>query len=149
MLYAYIRAGKLDDAVNLCRKAHQPWRAASIRGSLLFQWREIGVSSFSGYFFRELKNSQQTNRTTTPWTRIMILGGVIDVGGCGKQHAPELHSMSDISHSASLMILTPLSPSLPFPTPSEFCMLHSHPLLKRPSCSNLLVGHGKTISGRR
>ncbi|KAI6131044.1 nuclear pore protein 84/107 [Pisolithus croceorrhizus] len=40
-VYSFIRAGRLDDAVELCRKAHQPWRAASIRGSLLFQWRAI------------------------------------------------------------------------------------------------------------
>ncbi|KAG1856995.1 nuclear pore protein 84/107 [Suillus subalutaceus] len=41
-LYSFVRAGRLDEAVELCRKAHQPWRAASIRGSLLFQWRAIG-----------------------------------------------------------------------------------------------------------
>ncbi|KIJ62485.1 hypothetical protein HYDPIDRAFT_94356 [Hydnomerulius pinastri MD-312] len=40
-LYSFVRAGRLDEAVELCRKAHQPWRAASIRGSLLFQWRAI------------------------------------------------------------------------------------------------------------
>lgn len=43
-LYAHIRAGRMHDAVELCRKAHQPWRAASIRGSLLFQWHAIGQS---------------------------------------------------------------------------------------------------------
>ncbi|KAI0338793.1 hypothetical protein BDW22DRAFT_1362509 [Trametopsis cervina] len=40
-LYAYVRAGRLDDAVELCKKVHQPWRAASIMGSLLFQWRAV------------------------------------------------------------------------------------------------------------
>ncbi|KAG8215686.1 nuclear pore complex protein [Butyriboletus roseoflavus] len=40
-LYSFVRGGRLDEAVQLCRKAHQPWRAASIRGSLLFQWRAI------------------------------------------------------------------------------------------------------------
>ncbi|KIP04648.1 hypothetical protein PHLGIDRAFT_109298 [Phlebiopsis gigantea 11061_1 CR5-6] len=40
-LYAHIRAGRLEDAIDLCKKADQPWRAASIRGSLLFQWRAI------------------------------------------------------------------------------------------------------------
>ncbi|KAI0067354.1 hypothetical protein BV25DRAFT_1877263 [Artomyces pyxidatus] len=40
-LYAYVRAGKLEEAVELCREAHQPWRAASIRGSLLFRWKAI------------------------------------------------------------------------------------------------------------
>ncbi|THH27911.1 hypothetical protein EUX98_g6279 [Antrodiella citrinella] len=40
-LYACVRAGRLDEAVELCRKAHQPWRAASLRGSFLFQWKAI------------------------------------------------------------------------------------------------------------
>ncbi|KAG1743856.1 hypothetical protein EDB19DRAFT_2023984, partial [Suillus lakei] len=40
-LYMFVRADRLDEAVELCRKAHQPWRAASIRSSLLFQWRAI------------------------------------------------------------------------------------------------------------
>ncbi|KAF8553085.1 hypothetical protein OG21DRAFT_1589517 [Imleria badia] len=40
-LYSFVRAGRLDEAVQLCRKAHQPWRAASIRGSLLFQWQAV------------------------------------------------------------------------------------------------------------
>ena len=40
-LYHFIRAGRLEDAVVLCRKANQPWRASSIRGSLLFEWRAI------------------------------------------------------------------------------------------------------------
>ncbi|KAK7060258.1 Nucleoporin nup84 [Paramarasmius palmivorus] len=40
-LYGFIRAGRLEDAVNLCRSAHQPWRAASIRGSLLFRWKAL------------------------------------------------------------------------------------------------------------
>lgn len=40
-LYACIRAGKLDEAIDLTKKAQQPWRAAVIRGSALFQWRGI------------------------------------------------------------------------------------------------------------
>lgn len=40
-LYACVRAGKLHEAIDLTRKAHQPWRAATIRGSTLFQWRGI------------------------------------------------------------------------------------------------------------
>ncbi|RPD76536.1 hypothetical protein L226DRAFT_460097 [Lentinus tigrinus ALCF2SS1-7] len=40
-LYAHVRAGQLDEAVDLCRKSQQPWRAASIRGALLFQWHAI------------------------------------------------------------------------------------------------------------
>lgn len=41
-LYGYVRAGQLEEAVELCRKSQQPWRAASIRGALLFQWHAIG-----------------------------------------------------------------------------------------------------------
>jgi len=40
-LYACVRAGRLDEAVDLCRRAHQPWRAASILGSRLFKWPAI------------------------------------------------------------------------------------------------------------
>ena len=43
-LFAYVRAGRLDDAVELCRKMHQPWRAASLRGAQLFQWKAICAS---------------------------------------------------------------------------------------------------------
>jgi hypothetical protein len=47
-LYACIRAGKLDEAIDLTKKAQQPWRAATIRGSTLFQWRGI-CACFCGY----------------------------------------------------------------------------------------------------
>ncbi|KAK7436197.1 Nucleoporin nup84 [Stygiomarasmius scandens] len=40
-LYGMVRAGRLDEAIELCRRAHQPWRAASIRGSLFFHWKAI------------------------------------------------------------------------------------------------------------
>ncbi|KAG5640987.1 hypothetical protein DXG03_006451, partial [Asterophora parasitica] len=29
-LYGYVRAGRLEEAIDLCRRAHQPWRAATI-----------------------------------------------------------------------------------------------------------------------
>lgn len=38
-----MRAGDLDSAYELCRKANQPWRAASIRGTKLFQWRDLSA----------------------------------------------------------------------------------------------------------
>lgn len=28
-------------AIELCEKAHQPWRAASIRGSIAFEWNAL------------------------------------------------------------------------------------------------------------
>ncbi|KZT66080.1 hypothetical protein DAEQUDRAFT_813825 [Daedalea quercina L-15889] len=40
-LFALVRAGKLEDAVVLCRRAEQPWRAASINGALLLRWKGI------------------------------------------------------------------------------------------------------------
>ncbi|KAG2131751.1 hypothetical protein DEU56DRAFT_449562, partial [Suillus clintonianus] len=39
--YSFVRAGRLDEVVQLCRKAHQSWRAASIRGSLLLTINEM------------------------------------------------------------------------------------------------------------
>ncbi|KIL59037.1 hypothetical protein M378DRAFT_169919 [Amanita muscaria Koide BX008] len=42
-LYAHVRAGRLEDAIELCRRAHQPWRAASMRGLLLFRWNAIST----------------------------------------------------------------------------------------------------------
>ena len=46
-LFTFVRAGNIEDAVRLCRDAHQPWRAASIRGSLLFSWPAICEFVFS------------------------------------------------------------------------------------------------------
>ncbi|EJD49593.1 hypothetical protein AURDEDRAFT_161152 [Auricularia subglabra TFB-10046 SS5] len=37
-LYAYIRAGQLDDAMTFCRDVYHPWRAAILRGSTPFSW---------------------------------------------------------------------------------------------------------------
>ncbi|GAW01814.1 nuclear pore complex protein [Lentinula edodes] len=45
-LHGYVRAGRLEDAIELCKRAHQPWRAASIRGSLLFYWKGIVNEGF-------------------------------------------------------------------------------------------------------
>ncbi|TEB19903.1 hypothetical protein FA13DRAFT_1820574 [Coprinellus micaceus] len=42
-LYACVRAGRLEDAVELCRRAHQPWRASSILGSRLFRWPALST----------------------------------------------------------------------------------------------------------
>ncbi|TFK71838.1 hypothetical protein BDN72DRAFT_816969 [Pluteus cervinus] len=46
-LYGYVRAGRLEDAIEMCRRARQPWRAASIRGALLFQWNAISTESLN------------------------------------------------------------------------------------------------------
>ena len=40
-LSAFVRAGNIEDPVKLCRVGHQPWRAARIRGALLFPWPAI------------------------------------------------------------------------------------------------------------
>ncbi|KAG6906112.1 hypothetical protein DXG01_015860 [Tephrocybe rancida] len=42
-LYGCVRAGRIEEAVEMCRKANQPWRAASIRGIRLFRWRAIST----------------------------------------------------------------------------------------------------------
>ncbi|KAN0078059.1 Nuclear pore protein 84/107 [Tylopilus felleus] len=67
-LYSFVRAGRLDEAVQLCRKAHQPWRAASIRGSLLFQWRAIAnEQSEEGIEDEDDAEGWQGNRRRRLW----------------------------------------------------------------------------------
>ncbi|CAL1702971.1 unnamed protein product [Somion occarium] len=44
VLYALIRAGKIQEAIDICLKAQQPWRAASIRGTMVFQWRALSAN---------------------------------------------------------------------------------------------------------
>lgn len=44
-LFEHVRAGKLEEARQLCRKVGQPWRAASIRGSALFKWSALSLSA--------------------------------------------------------------------------------------------------------
>jgi hypothetical protein len=46
-LDGYIRGGRVDDAVELCRKAHQPWRAASIRGSFFSGGHYVSFSYYT------------------------------------------------------------------------------------------------------
>ncbi|KAJ7695686.1 nuclear pore protein 84/107 [Mycena rosella] len=67
-LYSYVRAGRLEDAIDLCRKAHQPWRAASIRGSLLFQWRAITNEQYEDDAMEEdLTDAWEGNRRRQLW----------------------------------------------------------------------------------
>ncbi|CAK5283093.1 unnamed protein product [Mycena citricolor] len=67
-LYSYIRAGRLEDAVELCRKAHQPWRAASIRGSLLFRWPAISDEQLEDESMEEdLVDPWEGNRRRRLW----------------------------------------------------------------------------------
>ncbi|KAF7323271.1 Nuclear pore complex protein [Mycena chlorophos] len=67
-LYTYVRAGRLEEAVELCRRAHQPWRAASIRGSLLFQWRGISNEQYEDEAMEEdLADAWEGNRRRQLW----------------------------------------------------------------------------------
>ncbi|KAJ7349466.1 nuclear pore protein 84/107 [Mycena albidolilacea] len=67
-LYSYVRAGRLGDAIDLCRKAHQPWRAASIRGSLLFQWRAITNEQYEDDAMEDdLTDAWEGNRRRQLW----------------------------------------------------------------------------------
>ena len=40
-LYTYIRAGQSEQAMELCRSAHRPWRAAVLQGYKLFNWTAL------------------------------------------------------------------------------------------------------------
>ncbi|TFK22529.1 nuclear pore complex protein [Coprinopsis marcescibilis] len=42
-LYYCVRAGRLDEAVDMCRRAHQSWRASSILGSRPLRWSAISL----------------------------------------------------------------------------------------------------------
>ncbi|KAK7023754.1 nuclear pore complex protein [Favolaschia claudopus] len=67
-LYSYVRAGRLGEAIDLCRKAHQPWRAASIRGSLLFRWRAITNEQYEDDSMEEdLGDAWEGNRRRHLW----------------------------------------------------------------------------------
>ncbi|KAF5346850.1 hypothetical protein D9756_010620 [Leucocoprinus leucothites] len=69
-LYGYIRAGQLEEAVELCRKAYQPWRAASIRGSLLFTWRALSTKPRDEEIEEEVEEDSPTwqgNRNRKLW----------------------------------------------------------------------------------
>ncbi|EIW74182.1 hypothetical protein CONPUDRAFT_140572 [Coniophora puteana RWD-64-598 SS2] len=70
-LYTFVRAGRLEDAVEICRKSHQPWRAASIRGSLLFQWRAIAHESAEDDGADDYDDAEgwQGNRHRRQWKR--------------------------------------------------------------------------------
>ncbi|KAG1743862.1 hypothetical protein EDB19DRAFT_544478 [Suillus lakei] len=48
-IHSVVLVDSVDEAIELCRKAHQPWRAPSICRSLLFQCRAIGLSSFMNH----------------------------------------------------------------------------------------------------
>ncbi|KAJ6546893.1 nuclear pore protein 84/107 [Mycena capillaripes] len=67
-LYSYVRAGRLGDAIDLCRNAHQPWRAASIRGSLLFQWHAITNEQYEDDAMEDdLTDAWEGNRRRQLW----------------------------------------------------------------------------------
>ncbi|RDB21680.1 hypothetical protein Hypma_011219 [Hypsizygus marmoreus] len=66
-LYGYIRAGRLEEAIDLCRKAHQPWRAASIRGSSLFQWRAISTEQQDDVMDADDAETWSGNRNRKLW----------------------------------------------------------------------------------
>lgn len=41
MLFTLVRAGRLAEATQLCRRAKQPWWAASLNGSQLLRWSAL------------------------------------------------------------------------------------------------------------
>ncbi|KAH7106400.1 nuclear pore protein 84/107 [Auriculariales sp. MPI-PUGE-AT-0066] len=44
-VYAYIRAGRLETAIDMCKSLDHPWRSAILRGSELFNWSLFSVES--------------------------------------------------------------------------------------------------------
>ena len=151
-LYAYVRAGKLDDAVEMCRNAHQPWRAASIRGSLLFQWPAIGEFSSTQQLLckaqkeapanerrddtamDEDNESWQGNRRRRLWKSASTRAAL---------NVRRLYTI------LSFLPLTISSRSLYFPIPNVSYMPHLPHLRKLHSSSSRLAERGRTIFGRR
>ncbi|KAJ8474879.1 hypothetical protein ONZ45_g15800 [Pleurotus djamor] len=66
-LYTCIRAGRVDEAIELCRKAHQPWRASSIRGAQVFQWDAMASTDAAELDDSEDSDSWKGNRRRRLW----------------------------------------------------------------------------------
>lgn len=86
-IFAFIRAGRSNEAMELCRQCHQPWLAAIIRGAQPFSWpaltsrepltqlnvdpdamqeEEDGISGWSGNKRRKLWRDACIRATATP-----------------------------------------------------------------------------------
>ena len=42
-LFEYVRRGLMVDALDLCRRVRQPWRAAAMRGALFYRDPLLGT----------------------------------------------------------------------------------------------------------
>ena len=60
-LYEYVRAGKLEKAVDMCRQSDQSWRAASLSGGMLWSDPELaaGQDDFGDDMDTEMGEVQQ------------------------------------------------------------------------------------------
>ena len=43
-LFDYVRRGHMVDALDLCRRVRQPWRAAAMRGALFYRDADLGAT---------------------------------------------------------------------------------------------------------
>ena len=50
-IYTYIRAGQSEQAMELCRSSHRPWRAAALQGYKLFDWAALCTRSSSYEYY--------------------------------------------------------------------------------------------------
>ena len=136
-LYSHIHTGRLEEAIDLCRKAHQPWRAASICESWLFSWRAICmffffppllcwwewklVSSYGKTWWRHNGCWRYRNMVWQPQVEIME----IDICTCSTQctstalpifHHPSNHVLTSYTQSSlpnqECVLYTSLIPSL-------------------------------------
>ncbi|KAI5891471.1 uncharacterized protein SCHCODRAFT_02629191 [Schizophyllum commune H4-8] len=67
-LYRYIRAGRTREGADLCRDTFNPWRAACINGSILFEWPALSIDPEEAQEDVE-KDILQGNRNRRLWKR--------------------------------------------------------------------------------
>jgi nuclear pore complex protein Nup107 len=150
-LYGYLRGGKLDDALELCRKAQQSWRAASIRGSMLFKWRAIGelsncnpkgicpISSLANEPEEEpdmsIEEYCEGNKRRNLWKSTCIRAALNVCPSQSRCLASDPPDIPLLKLSKTYLNMNAFSTQL------------SHLRLKHSQFSNLHVGLGKTIFG--
>jgi nuclear pore complex protein Nup107 len=137
----------LEEALELCSKANQPWRAASIRGALLFNWPTIGKICFKIPLpkTKDIVADQHQieadepevdqwsgNRRRTLWKEMCTLAA-LNV----RLFTPFLHLF--LTHSNSLLLLNL----------SAYFMRHWHHHLRHLLSCAQRAEHGSITYGRR
>jgi len=70
-LFDYLRHGQSTKAWDLCRKIQQPWRAAALRGALVFRDPSIGTapSTRNRHAVSNAVAKNSASLVSSPWAR--------------------------------------------------------------------------------